>query len=246
MEIVVHRGANKVAPENTQASAEACIALGVDFVEIDVRLSKDGIPFILHDPTVDRTTNGSGVINDLTAVQIEALDAGSWFDLKFSGQKIPRLETYLQWIEGKAKVFLDMKDPLLIGENLKTIVYLVDRLGMEDDCFFGFQESTAPSARALELAQIAPHLLLKINADTLEQVQQAKHDYHANIVETSVNRLTENYKTLCQELELKTMLYEFIWNDELYQKAMHSGADLINLDDPERFLQVKHQLEKRA
>ena len=119
MEIIVHRGANKNAPENTRASAEACIALGMDFAKINVRLSKDGIPFILHDPSVDRTTNGSGNISDFTSEQIDLLDAGSWFDFKFAGEKIPRLDTYFRWIKGKCKVFLDRKDPLFKGKELK-------------------------------------------------------------------------------------------------------------------------------
>ena len=93
--------------------------MGVDFVEIDVRLSKDRIPFILHDTSVNRTTNGSGQINDLTSDQIECLDAGSWFHSNFAGAKVPRLETYFHWIKGKIKVFLDMKDPLLKGPGVK-------------------------------------------------------------------------------------------------------------------------------
>ncbi len=105
MEIVVHRGANKVAPENTKAAAEACLALVADFVEIDVRLSKDGIPFTLHDSSVDRTTNGSGEINDFTSDQIEILDAGSWFDAQFAGEKIPRLETYSAGSKANARFF---------------------------------------------------------------------------------------------------------------------------------------------
>ena len=244
MEIIVHRGANKIAPENTKASAEACIALGIDFVEIDVRLSKDGIPFILHDRSVDRTTNGSGNIGDLTSDQIDLLDAGSWFGLKFSDQKIPRLKEYFFWIKGQSKVFLDMKDPHLRGKNLQGIVDLVYESGMEKDCFFGFQDSTEDSSRALELSEIAPDLFLKINADSRDEVQKAKQKYHADIVETSVDQFTEEYKALCQELQLKSMIYEAEWSVDLFKKTLQSGADMINLDDPHLFLQIQKEMEE--
>ncbi|MBF0276852.1 MAG: glycerophosphodiester phosphodiesterase family protein [SAR324 cluster bacterium] len=241
MEVIVHRGANKVAPENTQASAEACIALGMDFVEIDVRLSKDEIPFILHDRSVDRTTNGTGLINELRSDQIDQLDAGSWFDQKFAKQTVPRLEKYLFWIRGKSKVFLDMKDKLLHGKNLQTVVDLVYKTKMEKDCFFGFQDSTKDSSRAKELSEIAPELILKINADTQEEVRKAKSHYNANIVETSNQNFNRDYQNICRDLNLKSMIYEANWNEDLIKQTLRSGADLINLDDPHLFLKIRNE-----
>ena len=244
MEIIVHRGSNKVAPENTFAAAESCIELGVDFVEIDVRLSKDRIPFILHDTSVNRTTNGSGQINDLTSDQIECLDAGSWFHSDFAGAKIPRLEIYFHWIKGKIKVFLDMKDPLLRGRELKKIVDLVYETGLEKECFFSFQDTTRPSSRAKELSEIAPELLLKINAGSLDEIHQAKEKFNADIVETSINMFTDEYKALCRQLKLKTMIWEKLWSVDLFKRTLRSGVDMINLDDPHLFLQIKKELEE--
>ena len=79
IEIVCHKGANEYAPENSYAAAQRCIDWGVDYVEIDVRTSQDGVFYLLHDRTVDRTTNGHGAIAELTAAEIDQLDAGSWF-----------------------------------------------------------------------------------------------------------------------------------------------------------------------
>ena len=241
MEIVVHRGANKIAPENTKASAEACIALAVDFVEIDVRLSKDRIPFILHDSSVDRTSNGSGQINDLTSDQIEKLDAGSWFHAKFAGEKIPRLEDFLCWINGKCKVFMDMKDPLFEAEDLKKIFDLIYELKMENECFFGFQDESEDSQIAREFSEIAPQLLFKINANSLQEIKKAKSHYKAAIVETSLNHFTDEYKAICQDLQLKTMIWEPFWTIAMFQRVLQSGADMIDLDDPHLFLQIKEQ-----
>ena len=79
MEIVVHRGANHLAPENTAASARKAVELGCQYVEVDVRTSADGVMYVIHDPNVARTTDGEGFIRKMTSEQIDMLDAGSWF-----------------------------------------------------------------------------------------------------------------------------------------------------------------------
>ena len=79
IEVVVHRGANYLAPENTVASAYAALDNGATWIEVDVRSSKDGVLYNMHDPTLDRTTNGKGLISDMMSADIDKLDAGSWF-----------------------------------------------------------------------------------------------------------------------------------------------------------------------
>ena len=79
IEIVVHRGTNALAPENTWPSAEAALQYGAKWIEVDVRKSKDGVLFNLHDETLDRTTNGKGKLADMMAKEVSQLDAGSWF-----------------------------------------------------------------------------------------------------------------------------------------------------------------------
>lgn len=107
--VVGHRGTVKFAPENTVAAFEKAIKLGADLIEIDVRETKDGQLVILHDASVDRTTNGSGLVARMTLAEIKALDAGSWFDPKFAGEKIPTLEEALEAMKGKVLPDLDFK-----------------------------------------------------------------------------------------------------------------------------------------
>ena len=82
--IIGHRGAAALSPENTLVSIARAAALGVKMVEVDVKLTADGIPILLHDDTVDRTTNGHGAAADLTHAEINVLDAGSWFSREFA------------------------------------------------------------------------------------------------------------------------------------------------------------------
>ncbi|WP_353191245.1 glycerophosphodiester phosphodiesterase [Pandoraea pnomenusa] len=89
--IVAHRGGGKLAPENTLAAFEMGASLGLRMVEFDAKLSADDVVFLLHDDTVDRTSNGHGAAAAMTYAEIAQLDAGSWFDARFAGQAMPTL-----------------------------------------------------------------------------------------------------------------------------------------------------------
>ena len=93
--IFAHRGSKGTHPENTLASFKEAVRVGSDGIELDVHLTKDGHLVVIHDETVDRTTNGTGEIRSLTLAEIKELDAGSWFHNKYAGEKIPTLEEVL-------------------------------------------------------------------------------------------------------------------------------------------------------
>lgn len=95
--IVAHRGLLRHAPENTLANFQACLELRLGF-EFDVERTKDGHLVCIHDGTVDRTTNGTGKISELTLAEIKEFDAGSWFDPKFAGEKVPTVDEVLKLI----------------------------------------------------------------------------------------------------------------------------------------------------
>src|SRR5690606_12298150 len=95
-----HRGCAAHAPENTLAGLREAAKRGVTWVEIDVCLLRDGTPIIIHDNKVDRTTDGTGLLADLDWGQVAGLDAGSWFDAKFAGERVPRLDDGLTEVQG--------------------------------------------------------------------------------------------------------------------------------------------------
>ncbi|WP_327673723.1 glycerophosphodiester phosphodiesterase [Kitasatospora sp. NBC_00458] len=93
--VFAHRGASSTAPENTLLSDEVARRGGAEWIENDVQPSKDGVPYVLHDDTVDRTTDGKGRIRDLTSAQLDALDAGAWFGPAYAGARVPTLAAQL-------------------------------------------------------------------------------------------------------------------------------------------------------
>ena len=97
-----HRGAPDVAPENTIAGFEAALNAGADYLEMDVQRSSDGVLVLMHDPTVDRTTNGHGAVAEKNVDDLVRLDAGSWFDPRFADQHVLTFAEFMRWIEAKA------------------------------------------------------------------------------------------------------------------------------------------------
>src|ERR1700760_2099465 len=89
--LVAHRCGGKLAPENTLAGFDACVQHGYRMVEFDAKLSADNETFLLHDDTLDRTTSGRGAAAQQTWAQLSVLDAGSWFDRRFAGVRLPTL-----------------------------------------------------------------------------------------------------------------------------------------------------------
>lgn len=106
-----HRGAMAYAPMNTLEAFELCVEQGADGIELDVHLSKDGELVILHDFTIDHTTDSTGTVTEMTLAELKTLDAGSWFDEAFAGARIPTL----------SEVFEAVGDKLYINVEIKTL-----------------------------------------------------------------------------------------------------------------------------
>ena len=107
--IIGHRGYHAKYPENTLAAFEAAIKAGADMIELDVMLSRDRKVAVIHDATLERTTQGSGSVADLTLAELQQLDAGSWFDTRFSNQRIPELSEVLELVDGRVYVNIEIK-----------------------------------------------------------------------------------------------------------------------------------------
>ncbi|MEE9284923.1 MAG: glycerophosphodiester phosphodiesterase family protein [Dehalococcoidia bacterium] len=120
--VVGHRGAPALAPENTLASFAKALEMGVDFVEVDVHLSRDGALVVIHDHTLDRTTDGRGLVGQRSLEEIKRLDAGSWFDRRFAGERIPTLDEVLELVGGRCAVAVEIKNGPIFYEGIEGAV----------------------------------------------------------------------------------------------------------------------------
>ena len=105
-----HRGASGRAPENTLAAFRAALEDGADGIELDVHLSRDGVPVVIHDPDLERTTNGRGAVAVRTLRELQGLDAGSWFAPEFAGERLPTLEEVFAWAGDRLLLNVEIKD----------------------------------------------------------------------------------------------------------------------------------------
>jgi glycerophosphoryl diester phosphodiesterase len=135
--IIAHRGASHDAPENTMAAFEAALTAGADGVELDVHLTADGIPVVIHNGSVDATTDGRGMVNDLTLAEIRRLDAGVHFgsDGAFRDERIPTLEEVLSTYGDRLLVNIELKGqarPQAAARLETTVAELVRRLALQE------------------------------------------------------------------------------------------------------------------
>lgn len=104
-----HRGASAEAPENTLTAFLRAVDLGARGIELDVQLTRDGVPVVLHDPTLERTTDGRGWVGDWNWAELRRLDAGGWFDKTFAGERIPSLSEVLAVVPEEVWVNIELK-----------------------------------------------------------------------------------------------------------------------------------------
>ncbi len=139
--VVAHRGASAIAPENTLAAIESAIAAGVPMVEVDVQLTSDGQVVLFHDRTLGRTTSGHGRTNRITYSELSQLDAGSWFNDTYRGQRVPLLDDALRLLSQhhtyatiEIKATADSGVP--IEHQLERIAEIVERCQMTEHVLF--------------------------------------------------------------------------------------------------------------
>lgn len=140
MYVVGHRGAAGIAPENTLLGFRTAIELGVDFVECDVHLSRDGHLVVIHDDTLDRTTDGRGPVGDKTLAELQALDAGR-------GERIPQLRDVLETVRGRVRLLLELKGK---GVEQAALQAVRDAGMLEAVTFTSFDLGRIAGLKALE------------------------------------------------------------------------------------------------
>ena len=149
--VVAHRGASGVFPENTAVAFQEAIRLDVDAIELDVHLTADGELLVIHDPTVDRTSDGEGPVADLSMAQIGELDAGSWFDARFAGERLLTLPGALDLMPPAMVLNVHVKAgaedrDIVVAKTVQELV----RRGLIETAFIASDEASLAVARRVE------------------------------------------------------------------------------------------------
>ena len=240
---IAHRGASLVAPENTLAAFEAAIQEGVDLIEIDVHASRDGELVVIHDASLDRTTDRIGAIAELPLALLREADAGSWFDPKFADQRVPMLTEVLDLARHRVPVLIEVK-----AEHLsQTLLQQVGALGVDEDVVI--QSFHADTIRCVnQINPSVPTALLKgRNPDELSA--SAMRQLAAEVLAIGANALAIWHEaltpTLFEHLR-RCAISVWVWtvDDEaaMWDKA-HLGVHGIISNDPGRLNRVLSEFE---
>lgn len=217
---VGHRGAAGHAPENTLASVETAISLGADLVEVDVQRTSDGHLVIIHDKRVDRTTNGVGLVSELSLRALRELDAGA-------GQRIPTVEELLQTAEGRVGLILELKVKGLAAQVCKS-VRLSDFTG--EVIYASFLLDEVRSIREADPRTMTMALFGRLPHDPVMAAQKAQATYIGFSYITVTKPLVET----CHQRDLAAFAYTVNDRQDI-MNMMSLGVDGIISDFPDRF-----------
>ncbi len=235
--MVCHRGARLSAPENTFASAAAALDLGGSIIELDIRQSADGVLYVMHDESVARTTNGSGNICEMNSAEIDKLDAGSWFDPKFKGEQVPRLDAYLAEFAERAGFYLEIK-----LADCADVAKLVRKLGIAERCFtFSFN----PQMRR-DMLTHCPEVRRMVLWSYAGSVQAAREEHHAEIVEFHTDTFDPARIRECQDAGLEVMFYTDKPDETRFIEALRLKMNYVNIDCLALFQQLRTDRAKVA
>lgn len=219
--LVSHRGACLEAPENTFAAADAAIARGAAYVEFDVRRTADGAYVVMHDRDVSRTTDGAGLVDQLTAADIDRLDAGAWFGDAFKGQPVPRVEDFARHLAGRVGAYCEVK-----RGNAAEIVSILRHAGLEDVFFWSFK----PEVRSA-LRDAAPDMRHMITHELAGSPQAAIANHGASFYEFTLSDVSPKQLEAAKSAGLKTMIFEPGAHSERVEALLAMEPDYANIDD---------------
>lgn len=228
--LVCHRGASLWAPENTFAAADKALDMGGHLIELDVRESADGVLYVLHDQTLDRTTDGTGPIQYRSSAEIDALDAGRWFGPEFEGQRVPRFDAYMDHLRSRgAGAYVEVK-----WCTPDTLAGVLRETGMMPHLFsFSFKPEMRAGVRAA-----APELRQMITLSIARNMNVAKALHGAELIELQNEELCEPVVTAARAAGLDVMGYSESNDPQVFATMCDLGVDYINHDHLDVSLQV--------
>jgi glycerophosphoryl diester phosphodiesterase len=227
--IATHRAANEFAPENTLSAMQCALDLEVDFIEIDVRQTKDGFSLLLHDGNLDRTTNGKGPIREMNATQVRALSAGAWFDPFFQPEKVPTLEEACQLLSAHNKTnkhqtyfYVDCKDI-----NAGVLIDFLVKYNLLDGSVFYVND---PKTQISILRTFAPNARVMPGLGNKKDLERMIETYHPYALDVSWKELSKELIEKAHSMGVKIFSDGFGANQtiELYVTAIRQGIDVIS------------------
>lgn len=237
--IVGHRGVKALYPENTMLSFRKAIELGVDGIEMDIRMTKDGHLVVIHDSDVNRTTNATGPVADFTLAELKQLDAGSYFSSEYANEKIPTFEEFLDLVKDK-KLLLNVE----IKDYRKDVIDKTIKM-LEDDKLAETYVITCFDADVT--TYVHKEFGVKTQGFPIEYLKNYKDDTQSHYYSVGIP-MKDLSKQLCDKYKSKN-IDPWCWcpdEEESVLKVIDSGSTLATCNNPLPALELlrKHKLHR--
>jgi len=224
--LIAHRGAHLGIPENSLAAYDEAIRLGCDFVEIDIRTSKDGQLVSMHNAVIDQYVTGhTGKVRDLTLTELRKLDIGEKVGAKWRGTQIPTLEEILQVSKGKIKIYLDLKDA-----DPTDIISMLKKYDMEQQVVWYISGSMHKTI--MEVKQECPSCMVMPDPGNITNIERISVAYNPPIIATDMEHLSSEFVQKAHELRMLVFTDDDKGNPEEWKKMISMGTDGIQTDHP--------------
>ena len=240
--VIAHRGASFYAPENTLSAFEIAIKQNADAIELDVCLSKDGHVIVIHGPKVDRTTNGQGLVADMTLKQLQNLDAGSHFDPAYNHEKIPTLPEIFDHFGQQITINIELKNYSPFDDALPTkVAVLIDELNLQNFVLISsFNIFSLVKIRRLQPEVPTALLTLKgVKGNIARHFLSRLHKINA--LHPHYQDLSENLIKFAQKRRVRIHPYTINRHEDI-KHVYQFGIDGIITDDPHLAINIRAEL----
>lgn len=237
IEVIAHRGYSGRAPENTMVAMEMAIRAGASALEFDIHASADGVPVVIHDDKLSRTTNGHGKVAEHSYQQLRTLDAGRWFHPDYAGERIPALEELLASLSTKVnRFYIELKPGAFAPAQLARVVALVEQTGVAEKCvLMSFEWSLLEQIRALS-TRVTLAFLADDEPRFLAALDRARADGQA-LVDCNFKILLHNAELVRYAHQMQIELAVYTVNDTgTASRLAELGVHRITTNEVEKLL----------
>ncbi|HHL71723.1 MAG TPA: glycerophosphodiester phosphodiesterase [Bacteroidetes bacterium] len=231
-QICAHRGASGYAPENSLAALKLAMEMGADMAELDIQQTADDRLVVMHDDAVDRTSNGTGLVWQMSSDSLRALDNGSWFDKRFSGERIPTIEEVMSLVRGKMKLNIEVKLHGHERDIARLVVDTIRKEKFENECIvtsFGHEVAD-------EIKRLAPELKVGYIFD--------RKSYSEAVFASDIDVLSSHFWLVDSHFMAKARaagkeVHVWTVNQKFLMRRMRKlGVDAIITNYPDRLAEV--------
>jgi glycerophosphoryl diester phosphodiesterase len=243
--VIAHRGVSGSYPENTLSAFQAAIDIRAEMVELDVSISKDGIPVVVHDKTVDRTTDFEGEVQSFSVEELKRMEVGAWFSEEFRGEEFPTLRESLELMKGQIAVNIEIKSEavsdVIYGGIVDKALQIIKELDMSSSVIFSsFDYRVMEHLNVLDVHMLKALLYESSQLGDLMPSELVKK-YQVDVFNCSYRQLSEEWIADLQEHKIPYLVYT-VNDPELMKELNEKGVSGMFTDFPQELMEIVENL----